>query len=314
MKTTKHQLYRVYSVWLKEHYGEKVYKIPINIPVTCPNRDGTKGWGGCIYCGEKGGGNETLSEKLSVSEQMDQNIAYIGKRYKARKFIAFFQSFSNTYCEFADFKRWITASLRPDIVEIAISTRPDCLRDEQLLFLQRIKEENAIEITIELGLQSANPKTLEIINRGHTLDEYQSAMDRIKNAGFMACTHLILDLPWDTDTDVITAAKVVSEKGTDFVKCHSLYIEKNTLLKQWYDEKKVTLLSKEDYLRRAMLFLSYLSPAVVIERIIGRVPKEDSIITNWDTSWWKIKDELEACMEKENYYQGKCFSDMKNKR
>jgi hypothetical protein len=314
MNQTNQESYRRYSAWLKEHYGERVYKIPINIPVTCPNRDGTKGVGGCIYCGEKGGGNETLPETLSVSEQLNQNITYIGKRYKARKFIAFFQSFSNTYCKFEDFRRWINASIRPDIVEIAISTRPDCIRDEQLFFLQQIKTENQIEITIELGLQSSNPETLALIRRGHSLADYQEAMDRIKAAGFMACTHLILDLPWDCDDDVITAAHMVSEKKTDFVKCHSLYIEKNTLLKQWYDEKKVTLLTKDDYLRRATLFLLHLAPEVVVQRIIGRVPQEDSIITNWDTSWWKIKDELEARMISENNYQGKSFPEMKNKR
>lgn len=312
MNIMSHNPYQVYSVWLKERYGEKVYKIPINIPVSCPNRDGTKGVGGCVYCGEKGGGNETLSDQLSVSEQMEKNIAYIGKRYNAKKYIAYFQSFSNTYCDFADFKRWINASIRPDVVEIAISTRPDCISDEQLIFLQTIKKDYGLEVTIELGLQSVNPRTLMIINRGHTLAEYVNAMDRIKSAGLMTCTHMILDLPWDQEEDVISAAKILSENGTDFVKCHSLYIEKNTLLKQWYDEKKLTLLTMEDYLQRSILFLEHLSPDIVVQRIIGRVPKEDSVITNWNTSWWKIKDELEAQMKKENKYQGRIFAGMNN--
>lgn len=312
MKKMTPNLYNVYSVWLKERYGEKVYKIPINIPVTCPNRDGTKGVGGCVYCGEKGGGNETLSDQLTVSEQMEKNIAYIGKRYNAKKFISYFQSFSNTYCDFEDFKRWINGSIRPDVVEISISTRPDCISDHQLRFLQKIKHDYGLEVTIELGLQSVNPRTLAIINRGHTLEEYYQAMDRIKSVGLMTCTHMILDLPWDQEEDVISAAKILSEKGTDFVKCHSLYIEKNTLLKQWYDEKELTLLTMEDYIQRTILFLEHLSPNIVIQRLIGRVPKEDSIITNWNTSWWKIKDELEARMKQENNYQGRKFSGMNN--
>lgn len=314
MKIITHDPYYAYSVWLKEHYGEKVYKIPINIPVTCPNRDGTKGFGGCIYCGEKGGGNETLSDQLSVADQMEKNSQYIGKRYNAKKFIPYFQSFSNTYCELDDFKRWITGCIRPDVVEIAISTRPDCIDDEQLIFLQQIKKDYNLEVTIELGLQSVNPRTLTLINRGHTLEDYFNAMDRIKNAGLMVCTHLILDLPWDADEDMIKAAKIVSEKGTDFVKCHSLYIEKNTLLQKWYHEKKIDLLSMDDYIRRAILFLEYLSPDVVVQRIIGRVPKEDSIVTNWNMSWWKIKDELEARMKQDNNYQGRQFSGMNSKR
>lgn len=307
-------LYNIYSIWLKQRYGEKVYKIPVNIPVTCPNRDGTIATGGCVYCGAKGGGNETLSDQLSVSEQLEQNIAYIGKRYHAKKFIPYFQSFSNTYCELSDFQKWILEAIRPDVVEIAVSTRPDCITDEQLQFLATVKKEQAIEVTIELGLQSVNEKTLQIINRGHTLADYEQAMERIKAAGLSTCTHMILDLPWDQEADVINGAEIVSRKGSDFVKCHSLYIEKNTVLKQWYDEKKVTLLTKEDYITRAILFLEHLAPEIVVQRLIGRVPKEDSVITNWHTSWWKIKDELEAQMKQENNYQGRKFSGMNNKR
>ena len=307
-------LYNIYSVWLKERYGEKVYKIPVNIPVTCPNRDGTKGTGGCVYCGAKGGGNETLSDQLSVSEQIEKNIAYIGKRYKAKKFIPFFQSFSNTYCAFPDFSKWIQEAIRPDVVEISISTRPDCITDEQLRFLAAIKKEQDIDITIELGLQSINDETLKIIKRGHTLADYELAIDRIKAAGLLSCTHMILDLPWDQEEDVINGAELLSQKGTDFVKCHSLYIEKNTVLKQWYDEKKVTLLTKDDYINRAILFLEYLDPEIVVQRLIGRVPEEDSVITNCNTSWWKIKDELEARMKQENNYQGRKFAGMNNKR
>lgn len=307
MNSQQSKPYQVYSVWLKKHYGEKVYKIPINIPVTCPNRDGTLGHEGCIYCGEKGGGNETLSNLLSVKEQMEINSKYIGKRFNAKKFIPYFQSFTNTYCEFSDFKAWIKACIRPDVVEIAISTRPDCVTDEQLFFLQEIKKENNIEITIELGLQSVNSNTLKIINRRHTLEDYLETMDRIKQAGFMACTHLIIDLPWDQEIDVVNAAKIISEKGSDFVKCHSLYIEKNTQLERLYKVGKVQLLTKEAYIQRAILFLENLSPEVVVQRLIGRAPKEDSIVTNWDTSWWKIRDELEAQMNNENYYQGRLF-------
>jgi radical SAM protein (TIGR01212 family) len=306
--------YNIYSVWLKKRYGEKVYKIPVNIPVSCPNRDGTKGIGGCVYCGAKGGGNETLSDQLSVGDQIERNIAYIGKRYHAKKFIPYFQSFSNTYCDFADFKKWILESIRPDVVEISISTRPDCITDEQLRFLETIKTVQAIDVTIELGLQSVNEETLKIIKRGHTLADYEQAMDRIKAAGLLTCTHMILDLPWDREEDIIMGAEILSRRKTDFVKCHSLYIERNTVLKQWYDDKKVTLLTKVDYISRAILFLEHLNPDIVIQRLIGRAPKEDSVITNWNTSWWKIKDELDAQMKQENNYQGRKFTGLNNMR
>jgi radical SAM protein (TIGR01212 family) len=302
--------YYTYAAWLKKHYGERVYKIPVNIPVTCPNRDGTKGTGGCIYCGEKGGGHETLAASLSVSDQLEKNIQYIGKRYHAKKFIAYFQSFSNTYCQFNDFVGWIGDAIRPDVVEIAVATRPDCISPEHLGFLQRIKETSNVEVTIELGLQSVNDQTLAIINRGHDLNDYCHAMDQIRNAGLMTCTHLILDLPWDSKNDVIAAARILSEEQTDFVKCHSLFIEKNTILCDWYQEKKVQLLTMDEYIQRGILFLEHLSPKIAVQRIVGRVPKEDSVITNWNTSWWKIKDELEARMKDENNYQGRIFTGM----
>lgn len=310
MNSKNENPYNTYATWLKARYGERVYKIPVSIPVTCPNRDGTKGTGGCVYCGEKGGGHETLSADLSVAEQIEKNIAYIGKRYHAKKFIPYFQSFSNTYCELNDFKRWIEEAIRPDVVEIAISTRPDCVSSEHLDFLQTVKESKQIEVTIELGLQSVNDQTLAIINRGHTLRDYCQTMEQIRNAGLMTCTHLILDLPWDTENDIIAAAGILSEQQTNFVKCHSLFIEKNTILCDWYQAGKIRLLSMDDYIKRGILFLEHLAPDVVVQRIVGRVPKEDSVITNWHTSWWKIKDELEARMKDENNYQGRNFTGM----
>ena len=305
---TDKKVYTIYSKWLKNKYGEKVYKLPINIPVTCPNRDGTKGYGGCIYCGAKGGGNETLSDSISVKDQLEMNMAYIGKRYHAKKFIAYFQSFSNTYCSMDNFKKWIKDAIQEDVVEIAISTRPDCITMEQLSFLKELKKVHQIEITIELGLQSINPETLKILNRCHTLEDYKNAIAMIHGAGLKVCTHLILDLPWDSDEDVIEASKLLSTLKSDFVKCHSLYIEKETRLNDLYQAGEVKLLTKDDYIRRTILFLEYLSEEIVIQRLIGRAPKKNSIITNWNTSWWKIKEELEEKMKNENRFQGRCHS------
>ena len=147
-------LYRVYSQWLRERYGSKVYKLPVNVPVSCPNRDGTAGKGGCIYCGAKGGGNETLSDTLSVAEQVEKNRAYIAKRYKAKLFIPYFQSFTNTYCSAFQLERWVREAVGDGegIAGVAISTRPDCLSSEQLDFLSRIQQEKQLDVSIELGL------------------------------------------------------------------------------------------------------------------------------------------------------------------
>ncbi len=301
------QLYRVYSQHLQEKYGQKVYKLPINLPLTCPNRDGCVGTGGCIFCGEVGAGFENLANTISVREQLKQNMDYIRKRYNAHKFIAYFQNFTNTYTDFDTFKEYINDAIIEDIVEISISTRPDCISDTYLQFLFDIKEKHNIEITIELGLQTVNYHTLRKINRGHTLGEFIDSVIRIKRFGFKVCTHLILNLPWDNMFDVVENAKVLSALGIDYVKLHSLYVVEDTALADMLKNNEIELISKDEYVKRVIIFLEYLDTNIVIQRLIGRAPEENTIFVNWNTSWWKIKDEIIGAMEEQQTYQGiKC--------
>lgn len=303
----ENQYYRKYSTYLKNKYGEKVYKLPINVPNTCPNRDGCVGIGGCIFCGEEGGGFESLSNELSVRTQLEKNKDYIRKRYKAKKFIAYFQNFTNTYMDFERFKNIIKEALIDDIVEISISTRPDSISDKYLRFLKEISVEYNIEITIELGLQTVNYHTLKKINRGHTLAELIDSVIRIKKYNFEVCVHLILNLPWDDDDDVIENAKIISALGINQVKIHSLYIIENTELGKMYKEGEINIISKEEYINRVVNFISYLNQDIVIQRLIGRAPEENTLFVNWNTSWWKIKDEILDRMENMNVIQGqKC--------
>src|SRR5690606_23515602 len=212
------KVYNVYSDYLKNRFGEKVYKLPISLPITCPNRDGCLGTGGCIYCGEEGGSFENLSNTIPVREQVLRNMGYISKKYKAKKFISYFQSFTNTYMPMDLFKRCIEESIVDNVVGLSISTRPDCIRDEYLEFLSQVKDKYNLEITIELGLQTVNYHTLQIINRGHTLAEFIDAVLRNKKYGMRTCAHLILNLPWDDMTDVIENAKILSALAVEEVK------------------------------------------------------------------------------------------------
>ena len=284
--------YQTYASWLKKHYGQKVYKIPVNTGGTCPNRDGTLSCGGCIFCGEKGAGNETLSSSISIKDQIKRNEAYISKRYHADLFIPFLQDFSNTYIDFKTFQSNIEACLGEQIVGISISTRPDCISDQQLDFLSQISEQNHIDICIELGLQTINAKTLRILNRQHSLSDYVDAAMRIKAHHLQLCTHMILDLPWDDEMDVIEGAELLSVLKTDFAKCHALYVERGTKLAEMYQKGRVQLLSVEDYIHRVVLFLTHLAPDIALQRVIGRIPEQDSIQTNWHISWWKIREML----------------------
>lgn len=296
--------YNIYSDYLKKKYGEKVYKLPVNLPVTCPNRDGRISYGGCIFCGESGAGYESLSADLSVEKQIETNMEYIGKRYGAKKFIAYFQNFCNTYLPLDSFKEYVEAAAKKNIVGIDISTRPDCVTEKHLELLKEISDKFSLDISLELGLQSVNPRTLEIINRGHGLAEFLDSVMMIKKFGFNICVHLIPDLPWDTVDDVILSAKIMSAMKIDSVKLHSLYVVKNTKLADMYQKGEVKLLGAEEYARRCAQFLKYLSPDIVIQRIVGRVPEEDSIIANDRQSWWRIRDRIIEIMQNENISQG----------
>ncbi len=301
-------LYYKYSEYLKNKYNVKVYKLPVNLPVSCPNRDGRISSGGCTYCGEEGAGFECLSGSLPVKNQLETNMAYIKNKYKAKKFIAYFQNYTNTYMSLDKFKKYINEALLPDIVEIAVSTRPDCINESYLEFLKEINIQNNINITIELGLQTSNYHTLEKINRGHTLAEYIDAVIRIKKYSFDICTHVILNLPWDDITDVKETAKILSALKTDHVKLHALYIVKGTKMAAQYNSGEFRLISIDEYIKRVILFLEYLSPEISIQRLIGRAPEKNTLFVNWNTSWWKIKEMIEYQMIKNNNFQGKCYN------
>lgn len=301
--------YTVYSDHLREKYGEKTYKIPINIAAGCPNRDGTLGVGGCIFCGERGTGFENLPNTWSVTRQLRENISVIGKKYHAAKFSAYFQNFTNTYIPLEELTAYLLeAAAFPEVVSLCISTRPDCLPQRYLEEIARIGAEHNKDVCIELGLQTVNYHTLAKINRGHSLAEFIDAVQRIKKLNFSCCAHVILNLPWDEDEDMIETAKILSALKVDYVKLHALYIEKNTPLAVLYQNQEIHLISLEAYVFRAVTFLEYLDPAIAIQRLVGRAPAEVTLFCNWNTSWWKIRDMIEAKLEYGDTWQGKKFT------
>ncbi len=305
--------YRVYSDYLRDKYGEKVYKLPISVVTTCPNRDGNVSTGGCIFCGDEGGSFENFSTDFKIKEQIDKNKARVAKRFKAKKFIAFFQNFTNTYMSLNKFKAMINEALVEDIIGISISTRPDCISDEYLSFLKEVEREHGVDINIEMGLQSVNYHTLKKLNRGHGLAEFIDAMMRIKKFGFTSCVHMILNLPWDGMDDVIEGARIISALGVDEIKLHSLYIVEKTAIGEMYRNGEFEMISREDYIDRVIVFLENLNPEIAVQRLIGRAPEEGTLFVNWNTSWWKIKDMIVEEMERRGTYQGRKFNYLNGK-
>lgn len=299
------KLYNKYSIYLKEKYGEKVYKLPINLPITCPNRVHGSG---CTFCSELGTGFEAMDSMNSVKEQLLYTKSKILKKYNAKKYIAYFQNYTNTFMPLEQFKTYmLEAATVEDIVELSISTRPDCISENYLDILEEINKEFKINITIELGLQTSNHRALKAINRGHSLAEFIDAVLLIKKYNFTITTHIILNLPYDDIEDNIETAKIISALSIDIIKIHSLYIAKNTLLCESYDNGTITLCSKEEYIHRLITFLEYLNPEMIVERLFSRVPKEEAVFSNWETSWWKLQDEVIEKMNQNNCYQGKYF-------
>ena len=299
--------YNVYSTYLKERYGDNVYKLPISIPDTCPNRDGTLGTRGCAFCGSIGAGYENLPADMTIQRQIEANIAHIQPKYKANKFIAYFQNFTNTYIRPDVFRQYLIEACRPDIVGIAVATRPDCVNTTYFDIMAEIKETYGVDILVEFGLQTVNYKTLQKINRGHTLAEYIDAMMMIQAYPFRNCTHVILDLPWDTMEDVVETAKIISALPTHEIKLHALYIIKNTVMADWYKTGEIQLISAEEYVDRVVTFLEYTRPDIVFQRLIGRAPKEATEFANWGMGWWKIRDMIDAELVRRDTRQGaKC--------
>lgn len=298
-------LYNVYSDYLKKKYGTKVYKLPVGLPVTCPNRDGQCGAGGCTFCGEIGAGYENLPAEMTVAEQIKVNMAHIAPKYKAEKFIAYFQNFSNTYLEIDKLKSYLEEACQKDVVAIALATRPDCVNEEYLKMLQKFKKEKNIDIIIELGLQTVNYHSLRKVNRGHSLAEFIDAVLRIKQYQIEVCVHLILNFPWDDLNDVIENAKILSSLKVDQVKLHALYIVKNTKMAEQYVNGELTLIDKDEYKERVISFLEYLAKDIVVQRLIGRAPESNTLFSNWKTGWWKIRDDITKTMQERGCYQGR---------
>lgn len=301
------RLYYAVSDYYKQTYGEKVYKLPVNLPVTCPNRDGTKGQGGCLYCAPAGAGYEALESTIPVEGQLTRNMEYIGGKYHARLFIAYFQNFCNTYIPPDDLYRVIKKADMDGIMEIHISTRPDCVSAKTASVLKKASEKTGKKITVELGLQSVNIHTLKTINRRHTLAEFIDAVLTLHEQDISVTAHIIADLPWDGHEDIIECSKILSSLRVEGVKIHSLYVPKYSDLEKLYIKGQVCLLGENDYISRVISFLCYLNPGIVIHRLIGRIPPENSVTANFNRSWWVIKEKIENTMLEKGLFQGIYF-------
>ncbi|MEC9492362.1 TIGR01212 family radical SAM protein [Flexistipes sp.] len=296
-------MYYSLNKYLKEKYGEKVWKVPVDAGFSCPNKTANSGGEGCIYCDTA---SFTHVERGEIADQVKKRIEKLRRR-KINKFIIYFQSGTNTYGDIQTVKSRINSSLiDEDIVGIHIGTRPDCVDESILGYLSELNEK--YDVTIEYGLQSAKNSTLKFINRGHSAEEFARACKRTKAKGISVCAHIILGLPGESRRDMIETADFVAGIGIDSIKFHHLQVLKNTKLAELYREKKFNLLSQEEYVDILSQFIARLQPDVVISRLIGDSPEELLIAPEWPSSKSDFVNKLNKFMEKNNLYQGKLYT------
>lgn len=295
--------YRDYKSFLIKKFGCKVHKVTVDAGMTCPNRDGTVGFGGCIYCNSRGSGTGAFAKGIPLNRQITDAIGYLRKRYKAEKFLAYFQSFSNTYAPLGRLKQLYKEALSvDDVVGLTIGTRPDCIDEEILQYLEWVA--NKWYVSLEYGLQSAHDKTLKLINRGHGVKEFVAAVELTRNRNIDICVHVILGLPGETEDDMLETAKFLSELDIQAVKIHLLYVVKNTVLEKWYREGKYRCLTREEYTRIVSRFIAFLRPDIVIQRITGDPHRNELVAPLWSLEKQRNIQEVINYMEKNSLKQG----------
>lgn len=272
--------YYSFNQYLKDTFGCKVYKISINAGFTCPNRDGTLGTRGCIFCSKGGSGDFAESSSLSVTEQIESGKLRVAKKIKSGKYIAYFQAFTNTYAPVDVLaEKYYEAINHPDIVGISIATRPDCLGEEVLTLLSEI---NKIKpVFVELGLQTIHEKTAEYIRRGYPLSVYDNAIKALKKAGINTVVHLIIGLPNESREEMLESVEYACKSGADGIKLQLLHILKGTDLADDYLSGKFETLSMEEYLSIIKDCVEIIPKNVVIHRLTGDGPKKDLIAPLW---------------------------------
>lgn len=289
--------------YFKEKFGEKVYKISIDAGLTCPNRDGTKGEGGCIYCDNS---SFVFTEGYSIKDQVLKGIERLVEK-GVNRFVIYFQSYSNTYCNDEYFINMIKESLIDDrIVGIFIGTRPDVINEKKLQFLTQLIDR--YDIFMEYGLQSAHDKTLNFINRGHSVDDFEKAVLLTKSFGLKITTHLILGLPYETKSEMIDSIKYVAGLGIDAVKFHHLHIVKGTKLAELYIKNQLKgfkLLTEDEYIELLAEGISYLKKDTIIARLVGDAPKNLLIAPDWPKNKADFTNKFYSYLKNHDIFQGK---------
>lgn len=294
------------NAYLRDRFGERVQKITLDAGLTCPNRDGRVGHGGCLYCNARGSGTGAAAQGLNLRQQLEDGLARLTKRYQAKKFIAYFQSFSNTYAPVTYLRQlYDTALAPPQVVGLSIGTRPDCLPPEVLELLQTYTASHLV--WLELGLQSAHDRTLRLLNRGHDVACFVRAVARATTYGLPVVAHVILGLPGEEREDMLATARFLATLPLAGVKIHLLYVIQGTRLAQLYQTGAYRPLSREAYVDLVVAFLELLPPHLVIHRLTGDPHPQELLAPAWCLDKAGVLHHLKKTFADRQTFQGRLW-------
>lgn len=295
--------YNRFSDHLKNLYGVKVYKVTLDAGFTCPNRDGTISNEGCVFCDNGGSFSQLYPNNISVKEQLDLGITLAIDKYKAEKFLAYFQAYSNTYKPVNELKIIYDEALsHEDVIGMSIGTRPDCVDEEKLDLISDYTKKHYI--WLEYGLQSIHDRSLKFINRGHDFAAFVNALKNTQKRNINVCAHVILGLPNETKQDMLETAKVLGDLGVNGVKIHLLCVLNNTRLAKLYFQGKIPLMEEDEYVETVCDFLELLPPSVTIHRLAGNGLKPNMLAPGWLSKKFIVLNKIDKLLEERNSFQG----------
>ena len=298
--------YHSLDYMLRERFGEKVYKVTLNGGMSCPNRDGTLGSGGCIFCSAGGSGDFAASRELSITEQIESQIAQLSAKRPIEKYIAYFQAYTNTYAPVSYLENIFTEAIRhPAVVALSIGTRPDCLGEDVIALLSRLNRQKPV--WIELGLQTMHESTASYIHRGYALPCFEKAVAALRREHIEVIVHTILGLPSETRQDILATMQYLNGQDIQGIKLQLLHVLRGTDLAEDYLKNRFSVYTKEEYLDILTACLEHLRPDLVIHRVTGDGPKNLLIAPLWASRKREVLNSLHHTMKERGAYQGRLY-------
>jgi radical SAM protein (TIGR01212 family) len=300
--------YNDFSGYFRIKFTGRVQKISIDAGFTCPNRDGSRGTGGCSYCNNQTFSPAYCNLEKSVSDQLAEGIKFFSKKYISMKYLAYFQAYSNTYAPLENLKMLYEEALtHPEVIGLVIATRPDCLTTEILDYLQELARKHYI--MLEFGLESHMNSSLEKMNRGHSFEESVWALKETAGRNIHNCAHLILGLPGETEEDFLDQAKTISKLPVENLKLHQLQIHKGTRMYREFlaNPNKFRMFTVGEYLELVVKYLELLNPRIIVERFVSEAPDDLLVAPRWGLKNFEFTAKLEKLLEERNTWQGRLF-------